>query len=104
MPNNRAVSAQKKIDVAYVAQLARIDLSEEELKTFETQLSQILDYVEMLSRVDISGVPETPIDPHLPTNVLRADEPRPSLDRALALALAPQASGHLWVTPKVVES
>src|SRR4051812_29339215 len=51
------MSAQ--FDVRYTAQLARLNLSEEEIAKFQSQLGQVLDYVEKLSAVDVSGVEPT---------------------------------------------
>lgn len=91
------------IDVAYVAALARLRLSPDEEALFQQQLGNILGYVEQLSTIDTSTVPSDPIDPHLPTNVLRTDEVRPSLPRDAALANAPKQADHLILMPKIVE-
>jgi len=91
------------IDVAYVAGLARLQLTPQEEALFQQQLGNILGYVEQLSAVDTSSVPNDPIDPHLPTNVLRTDEERPSLDREAILANAPKQADHLILMPKIVE-
>lgn len=91
------------IDVAYVAGLARLTLSPQEATLFQEQLGNILHHVEQLSKVDTSSVPNDPIDPHLPTNVLRADEERPSIDRDAVLANAPKQADHLILMPKIVE-
>lgn len=93
----------ESIDVAYVAGLARLQLTPEEEALFQQQLGSILGYVQQLSAVDTSSVPSDPIDPLLPTNVLRADEERPSLPREAALANAPQQADHLILMPKIVE-
>lgn len=91
------------IDVAYVAGLARLRLSPEEEHLFQQQLANILGYVEQLSTIDVSSVPDDPIDPHLPANVLRADEERPGLERDAVLANAPRHADHLILMPKIVE-
>lgn len=91
------------IDVSYVANLARIDLTPEERELFQKQVSDVLAYVEQLEKIDISAVPDTPIDPHLPTNALRADEIRPSLSSEDALANTPEQKNNLFSTPKIVE-
>ena len=92
-----------KIDVSYVANLARIELAEEEKILFQKQLGDILNHVELLEQVNISKVPSTPIDPNLPTNKLRSDELRPSLSTSDALANAPQKKNNLFITPRIVE-
>lgn len=91
------------LDVAYVADLARIELSPEELTLFQKQLADILGYVNQLQKVDVSSIPDTPIDPHLPTNVLRPDRVRPSLPTDRALANAPAQANSLLTVPKIVE-
>lgn len=60
--------------VTHVATLARIGLSKEEIEKFRTQLSGILDYVEMLSEVDTTGIEPTAQVTGL-TNVTREDAP-----------------------------
>jgi aspartyl-tRNA(Asn)/glutamyl-tRNA(Gln) amidotransferase subunit C len=91
------------LDVAYVASLARIELSKEEQSLFQSQLGQVLEYAQELQAVDLSAVPDTPVDPNLPTNVLRPDTVRPSLTAADALRNAPQQANHLFIMPKIVE-
>ena len=89
-------------DVRYTAQLARLNLSEEEIATFQSQLSQVLAYVEKLSEVDVSGV-----DPTAHTNpifnVFRKDEARDCFTPEEALANAPRQANHLFVVTKVLE-
>ena len=46
-----------KIDVSYVAELARLELTEEEKATFQPQLESIVEYVDKISSVDVEGVP-----------------------------------------------
>jgi len=91
-----------ELDVRYVARLARIDLTDEEVGRFQSQLSRVLEYVEQLGRLDVSGVePTAHANPIF--NVFRADEPRPGLTREAALANAPHAANGLVMMPKVVE-
>jgi aspartyl-tRNA(Asn)/glutamyl-tRNA(Gln) amidotransferase subunit C len=91
-----------QFDVRYVAQLARLDLSEAEVAKFQTQLGQVLAYVEQLKQLDVTGVEPTAHAQQV-TNVFRADEPRPSLDQSAALANAPRAANSLIVVPKVLD-
>jgi aspartyl-tRNA(Asn)/glutamyl-tRNA(Gln) amidotransferase subunit C len=91
------------IDVAYVAGLARLELSSEETEKFQKQIGGILDYVEALQQIDISSVPDAPIDPTLPTNVLRIDDLRPSLTAEDVVRNAPKSSNNLVIMPKIVE-
>jgi aspartyl-tRNA(Asn)/glutamyl-tRNA(Gln) amidotransferase subunit C len=82
--------------------LARLGLSDEEVETFREQLVQVLDYIAMLDRVDVSKVPPTAqILSHL--NVMRQDEPRPSWPVGELLANAPAAEGELFHVPAVLE-
>lgn len=60
-------------EVRHVAKLARLDLSDEEIKKFATQLSSVLDYMEILKEVDTSEVAETSQVTGL-KNVMRKDE------------------------------
>lgn len=91
-----------KIDVKYVAELARLELSEEEMKTFQPQLEGIVGYVEKISEVNVDG-----IDPMMhgfgTVNAMREDVVRPSLDKELALANAPKRVGDEFLLPKIVE-
>ena len=91
-----------EFDVRYTAQLARLNLSEEEIAKFQAQLGQVLEYVENLNAVDVSGVEPTahafPVH-----NVFRDDGSRPSFSAEEALANAPRAANGLFVVPKVIE-
>jgi aspartyl-tRNA(Asn)/glutamyl-tRNA(Gln) amidotransferase subunit C len=91
------------IDVNKVAGLARLQLSEEEQAMFQKQLGDVLGYVAQLQQVDVSAVPDTPIDPHLPTNVLRADVERPSFSVEAALQNAPAQANNLITVPQIIE-
>ena len=90
------------IDVAYVAELARLDLTDEEKAVFQPQLENIVKYVEKISSVAVDGVPPTQHG-HAVVNALREDEVRPSMDRAEALANAPGRIGEEFLLPKIVE-
>jgi aspartyl-tRNA(Asn)/glutamyl-tRNA(Gln) amidotransferase subunit C len=91
-----------QFDVRYVAQLARLDLSDAEVAKFQAQLGQVLAYVEQLKELDVTGVEPTAHAQQV-TNVFRADEPRPGLEQAAALANAPRSVNSLIVVPKVIE-
>jgi len=90
------------INVNYVAGLARLQLNEEEQALFQKQLGDVLGYVAQLQQVDVSAVPDTPIDPHLPTNVLRSDIERESLPVEAALQNAPAKANNLITVPQVI--
>ena len=90
-------------DVQHVAQLARLDFSEDEEAKMAEELSQILDYVDKLDELDTSGVP--PMSHVLDvTNVFRPDEVEERIDRAEALEPAPEADDEYFRVPKVVGS
>ena len=90
------------IDVRYVAHLARLELSDAELKKFSKQLADILAHVEQLKKLDVEGVEPTAFAVPM-ANVLRADEMKPSLPQAEAVKNAPKQRNHLFIVPKVVE-
>ena len=75
-------------EVRHVATLFRLGLSEEDIARFQEQLSQIIDYFQVLQQVDTEGVEPTS---HTLTleNVMRDDEPRPSFPHEDILANAP---------------
>jgi aspartyl-tRNA(Asn)/glutamyl-tRNA(Gln) amidotransferase subunit C len=88
--------------VRWVAQLARLELSEADLEMMTRQLGAILDYVNQLRQVDTEGV--EPLAHPLPVhNVFRADEPEPSLAVDEALANAPERRDGFYVVPAVLE-
>jgi len=88
------------IDVRYVAKLARLDLTEEEVNTFQSQLESIMKHVESLSEVSL------PDDLHLGDNshlgMMRDDKPHESLAPELVLQNAPDQAQSQIRVPKVV--
>ena len=91
-----------KIDVAYVSNLARLELTEEEKATFHPQLEGIVKYVEMISKVNVEGVPPMMHGKEI-VNAFREDEVRPSMATETALANAPTRVGDEFLLPKIVE-
>ena len=90
------------LDVAYVARLARINLTEDETKIFQKQLDNILKYVEKLRQLDLTGIDATAHA--LPVfNVFRKDAARDWFTAEQALSNAPSQAGSLFIVPKVVE-
>ncbi len=65
-------------EVAHVAWLARLTLTEEELDRYAGQLSGILSHIQRLQELDVEGIPPTAMAVEAEGNVVRADEPRPS--------------------------
>ena len=90
------------LDVAYVARLARINLTETEVKGFQKQLDDVLQYVEKLRQADITDVERAahalPI-----LNVFREDAGRDWFTAEQALRNAPRKANGLVIVPKVVE-
>ncbi len=86
-------------DVRKVAVLARLRLSDDELERMQQQLSQILDYMQVLQEVDVADVPPTAQVTDV-VNIMRPDEVRPSLPVEEALMNAPaQEQGYFKVKP-----
>jgi aspartyl-tRNA(Asn)/glutamyl-tRNA(Gln) amidotransferase subunit C len=94
--------SETKIDVAYVSNLARLELTDEEKAIFQPQLEGIVKYVEKISEVDVAGV-EPMMHGRPLVNAFREDVVRPSLDREAALANAPARVGDEFLLPKIVE-
>lgn len=88
-------------DVTYVARLARLTLTEEELDLFTGQLAAVLDHAQDVEALDTEGVPPT-AHPLPLQNVLRDDIPTPSLDRHEVLAAAPATEGGRFRVPPVL--
>jgi len=79
-------------DVRHVARLARLALPDEEIEALAPQLSAILDYAEQVAEVAADDVEPT-THPFGLADVMRADQPRPSLSREAILAGAPVVDG-----------
>jgi aspartyl-tRNA(Asn)/glutamyl-tRNA(Gln) amidotransferase subunit C len=82
-------------DVAHVAMLARLGLSDEEMERYGAQLDAILQAIGKLNEVDTSAVAETAQVGGL-VNVWREDEPRPSIGAERALANAPDRDDGMF--------
>jgi len=89
-------------DVRYTAGLARLNLSDAEAELFQSQLSKVLEYVDKLKQVDVTGVEPTAYANPV-VNVVREDEPGASLPLAEALANAPRQANNLVIVAKVIE-
>ena len=89
--------------VRHIAKLARLHLSDAEVRLFAHQLGDILDYVRQLQTVDTTGV--EPLAHALPlTNVLRPDAPHRTFDTATALRNAPAREGPFFRVPPVLDT
>ncbi|MER3417170.1 MAG: Asp-tRNA(Asn)/Glu-tRNA(Gln) amidotransferase GatCAB subunit C [Gemmataceae bacterium] len=88
--------------VRWVAHLARLEFAPEEIELFTAQLSQIVDYVNQLQKLDTEKV--EPLAHCLPiSNVFRPDEVQPSLTVDEALANAPDRRGAYYGVPAVLD-
>ena len=96
------MSQAADLDVAYVAKLARLNLTDEEAALFQTQLGHVLEYASKLSEVDVSDV-ETAAHAIPIFNVFREDEPRDYFTAEEALSNAPRQANGLFIVTKVVE-
>lgn len=89
-------------DVQYVANLARLELTDEELENLTKQLDGILTYMNKLNELDTEGI--EPLSHVLPLkNVYREDKVAPSLPVEEALKNAPGREGRFFKVPKVIE-
>jgi aspartyl-tRNA(Asn)/glutamyl-tRNA(Gln) amidotransferase subunit C len=87
-------------DVVHVARLARLALSDEEVELFTAQLRTVLEHAQDVASLDLAHL--APSTRPIPLqNVLRADEPRPSLDRAEVLAVAPVVEDNCFRVPRI---
>ncbi|HEY7926445.1 MAG TPA: Asp-tRNA(Asn)/Glu-tRNA(Gln) amidotransferase subunit GatC [Candidatus Dormibacteraeota bacterium] len=89
-------------EVAHVATLARLGLSDEEKRRIGAELDLILEHISALQRADISDVPETAQVGNL-VNVWREDEPAQSLHQEQALAEAPDTDGQYFKVGAIQE-
>ena len=94
--------ADLKIDVAYVAELARLELTDDEKALFQPQLENIVKYVEKISSVDVDGI-EPMMHGRALVNAFREDVVRPSMSSEAALSNAPKRVGDEFLLPKIVE-
>ena len=87
-------------EVEHVARLARLRFDGEELARLQQELGRIIDYVQRLSELDLSGLPATSHAVAL-KNVLRADEPVPGLSQAEATANGPDVERGQFAVPRI---
>jgi aspartyl-tRNA(Asn)/glutamyl-tRNA(Gln) amidotransferase subunit C len=92
-------------DVRYVAELAHLELTEEEVKKFLPQLDSILEYVQKLNELDTSAIePMAQVTyPGSENASLRADVPRKTFSQEEALANAPEQGAGSFKVPSVIE-
>lgn len=96
------MSALSRRDVEHVARLARLALSDAEIEKMREQLTAILTHIDTLRALDTEQVEPTshavPME-----NVMREDEPRPSLPQEAMLANAPDRSTDFFRVPRIIE-
>lgn len=88
-------------DVAHLARLARLALTDAELDGFAGQLDAILTHVSTIAAVDVTGVEATD-NPLKDVNVTRPDEIVESLAQAEALAAAPRTAENRFAVPQIL--
>jgi aspartyl-tRNA(Asn)/glutamyl-tRNA(Gln) amidotransferase subunit C len=99
------IVAITRAEVLKIADLARLHFSEEELVAFTAQFQGILDYVEQLEKVDVTGVEPTShvsLTADFEKHIFREDETRPSLPVEESLSNAPDPGGGHFRVPKVL--
>lgn len=97
-------------DVRHVADLANLELTAAELPRMARDLDAVLGYIDQLGELNTVEVPPMAqvsealgLEPARFGETLRRDEVRPSLDRALVMAEAPETDGRFFKVPKVIE-
>jgi len=95
MPISRA-------EIGKVAVLARLQLSDDELRRTTDQLGEILGYMSLLSELDTEAMEPMAHASEI-VNVFRDDVGRPSLPRAAMLANAPRHDGECYLVPPMLE-
>jgi aspartyl-tRNA(Asn)/glutamyl-tRNA(Gln) amidotransferase subunit C len=91
----------RREDVAHVAKLARLILSDEELDRFTEQLSQVLEHANDMNALDLADLVAT-AHPFGIVNVVREDVIRPSLDHDVVIAMAPDAQDGRFAVPRIL--
>jgi len=94
--------ADVPIDIAYIARLARLPLTDEESARFSAQFGRLFDFIRELQELDVDRVHATAQVIPL-SNVMRYDEVKPSLTQAEALANAPDRDGPYFKAPLILE-
>ncbi len=94
---------REKINVNYVAELARLELTEDEIRRFTTQLDDIIGYVRQLDQLDVSNI--EPMAHAVPVyDVMREDKSQAGAGTKTALQNAPENISEQFRVTRVVES
>lgn len=96
------MSTISREEVAHLARLARLEVTDDELDAFAGQLDVILQSMKTLAEVDTDGVQPTSHAVPL-VNVFREDQPQPSLPRDAALAGAPDTAEDRFRVPRILD-
>ena len=91
-----------EFNLKHTARLARLHFAEKDLKHFESQVADILKFVEELKEVDVVGVEPTS-HPFSLSNVFRKDHPETSLVIEEFLKKSPKSRGRFFEVPKIIE-
>jgi aspartyl-tRNA(Asn)/glutamyl-tRNA(Gln) amidotransferase subunit C len=91
----------RREDVAHVAKLARLTMSDAELDMFTEQLGQVLEHASDMNALDLDGVVAT-AHPFGLVNVVRDDVPRDCLDHDVVMAMAPDAEDGRFAVPRIL--
>ncbi|MGB8197409.1 MAG: Asp-tRNA(Asn)/Glu-tRNA(Gln) amidotransferase subunit GatC [Acidimicrobiales bacterium] len=91
----------KREDVAHVAKLARLTMSDAELDKFTEQLRQVLEHANDMNALDLDGVVPT-AHPFGLINVVRDDDVRPCLDHDAVMAMAPDVEDGRFAVPRIL--
>ena len=97
------VMSVSKEDVKYVANLARLQFSEDEAESLKEDLNKILGYIETLNELDTDHVEPLEHVTEVTADTFRKDEAKEPLDHADALKNAPDADSDYFRVPKVIE-
>ena len=89
-------------EVEHVAKLAKLSLTPQEVKKFQSQLSEVLDYIDVLKKIDTKGVEPTSQVTGL-ENVFRSDEPGPSLQTEEVLKNAKEKNDNLFMIKAILK-
>ena len=87
--------------VRHVARLARLALSDEEVERFSHELGSVLEHVDALAHVDVTGV-EPLVHPFALASRLREDVPAPGIDREKLLEGAPSVEDGMFRVPRIL--
>src|ERR1700742_2688795 len=95
------VSQISRDEVAHLARLARLALTDDELDSYAGQLDAILGHVSQIQAVDVTGVEPTG-NPLKDVNVFRSDDVAPCLTQEAALAEAPKRADGGSAVPRIL--